>query len=231
MRVGAVCKLGALCSFRSDAADGPRILRVATNLATLGGECKPRVGTILMWLVALVVWRNARLARDRERILSQLEQLHGAAERAANAERIELSRWLHEGLAQELAAVGWALARHAADEIKIQTEAGELRTVINSALRNVHRKAVELRKLENEPGGLPVLVDRYVAEFTGRTGLSVEVSGTKCLESVPMSYAIVCLKVVQEVLTNVAKHASASRVQIECREEPRAVRVWGAFQK
>jgi len=57
----------------------------------------------------------ARSARERELAMNQLEQLHGAAERAANAERVELSRWLHEGLAQELAAVGWAGARPACD--------------------------------------------------------------------------------------------------------------------
>ena len=73
------------------------------------GPANRVLGSILMWLVALVVWRNARFVRDREHAMTQLEQLHGAAERAANAERVELSRWLHEGLAQILAAVGWSL--------------------------------------------------------------------------------------------------------------------------
>src|ERR1700691_5419371 len=58
---------------------------------------------------------NARSARERELAISQLEQLHAAAERAVNAERVKLSRWLHEGLAQELAAVGWAGARPPCD--------------------------------------------------------------------------------------------------------------------
>jgi uncharacterized membrane protein YccC len=79
------------------------------------GSVNRVLGSILMWLVALVVWRNARSARERELAMNQLEQLHGAAERAANAERVELSRWLHEGLAQELAAVGWAGARPPCD--------------------------------------------------------------------------------------------------------------------
>ncbi len=186
------------------------------------------LGSILMWLVALVVWRNARLARDREHAMNQLEQLNGAAERAANAERVELSRWLHEGLGQELAAVGWALdglARYATEEAKVRSEAAELRLVIDSALRIVHRKAVALREAEHESGGVPALVERCAADFTRRTGLPVKTHGFEALDLVPPRYATLCLKVVQEALTNVAKHANASHVRIECHHEPESVRI------
>jgi two-component system sensor histidine kinase UhpB len=47
--------------------------------------------------------------------------------------------------------------------------------------------------------------------------------GFEALDLVPSLYAILCLKVVQETLTNVAKHANASHVRIECRNEPEAV--------
>jgi signal transduction histidine kinase len=186
------------------------------------------LGAIVMWLTAIIVWRNARLIGDREHTLAELERLHGATERAANAERIELSRWLHDGLAQQLVAVGWSLdriVRHAGDAKEVQAEARELRAMINGALKTVHRKAVELRKLDNELDGLPVLVERHVADFIGRTGLSVELSGTKKLERVPVTYTIVCLKVLQEALTNVAKHASASRILVQIGEESGAVHI------
>ena len=186
------------------------------------------LGAVAVWLVAHAVWRNARLARERGRTMRQLERLHDAAERAADVERVELSRWLHEGLAQELAVVGWALdrlARDAADGSTIRADAAELRGVIDSALRIVHRRAVELRKPEHEAGGLPVLVEGYAADFARRTGLSIQVTGSKCLDSVPLSHAILCLTVVQEALTNAAKHADAKHIHIECREEPHAVRI------
>ncbi len=186
------------------------------------------LGAILMGLVALIVWRNARSARDRELAMSQLEKLHGAAERAANAERVELSRWLHDGLAQELAAVGWALdglARHAADEARVRSEAAELRSGVDSALRIVHRKAVALRDVEHELTGLPALVRRCAEDFARRTGLPVDMISLETLDLVPPSYAILCLKVVQEALTNVAKHADANHVRIECRHGPKAVRI------
>jgi signal transduction histidine kinase len=203
---------------------------VASPLASspLTGIFNRALGALVMWLVAFVVWRNAHLIRDRERAMAQLEQLHFAAERGANAERIELSRWLHEGLAQQLVAVGWSLDRIASrtlDEGKVQAEASELRTTINDALRTVHRKAVELRKLESDPGGLPVLVERLVAEFIARTGVPVEVGGTQGLERIPDNFRTLCLTFVQEALTNIAKHAGASRVVVEIREEASAIHI------
>jgi signal transduction histidine kinase len=192
------------------------------------GIANRMLGVIVMWLVAVVVWRNARLNRDREHTLVQLERLHDSTERAANAERIELSRWLHDGLAQQLVAVGWSLdriRRHAPEVREVEAEARELRSIINAALTTVHAKAVELRKSDNEQDGLPVLVERHVADFIGRTGLSVKLSGTKCLDKVPVANTIVCLKVLQEALTNVAKHASASRILVEIREEPTAIQI------
>jgi signal transduction histidine kinase len=135
---------------------------------------------------------------------------------------------LHDGLAQQLVAVGWSLdriVRRASEVREVQAEARELRAMIDGALRTVHRKAVELRKSDDERDGLRVLVERHVADFIGRTGLSVELSGTKCLERVPVTYTIVCLRVLQEALTNVAKHASATRILIEIGEEPGAIHI------
>jgi two-component system, NarL family, sensor histidine kinase UhpB len=136
--------------------------------------------------------------------------------------------WLHEGLAQELAAVGWALdglARDPVDEAKVRSAAAELRLVVDSALRIVHRKAVALREPELELGGLPALVERYAADFTRSTGLPANVLGSETLDLIPPSYAILCLKVVQEALTNVAKHANASHVRIECCKDPEALQI------
>jgi signal transduction histidine kinase len=111
------------------------------------------------------------------------------------------------------------------DERKVQSEASELRITINDALRTVHRKAVELRKVESDPDGLPVLVARHVADFTERTGLPVEVGDTAGLDRVRIHFRALCLAFVQEALTNVAKHAGASRIVIEIREERAAIHI------
>ena len=190
------------------------------------GIANRALGILVIWLVAFVVWRNAHLIRDRGRALAELEHLHSATELAANAERIELSRWLHDGLAQQLVAVGWSLdriANRSLDDEAARAEARKLRATIDGALETVHRKAVELRKSESEHSELSVQIQRYVTDFIRRTDLSVDVLGTQYLARVPAPRATLCLQIVQEALTNVAKHATASRALVEIKEEFRAV--------
>lgn len=185
------------------------------------------LGAAAIWLAAIVVWRNAKLIGDRERTLVQLRELHGSAERAAHTERLELSRWLHEGLAQEVAAVGWGidrLAHQAADPVGVRTEARELRLLVDRVLDTVRGKAGALRDADVAPGTqLTVLVERYVAGYGGRTGLSVAVAGLKSVGVIPQTHTTLCFKVVQEALTNVAKHACASRVRVDFREAARVI--------
>jgi signal transduction histidine kinase len=187
------------------------------------------LGATVVWFTAVVVWRNARLVRDRDRTLGQLRGLHGAAERAASAERVELSRWLHEGLAQELAAVGWGLDRLTREVLPheaIQAESGELRVIVNQALDTVRGKAGELRDGEAGAGvRLVTQLEQYIASFRTRTGLGTAVSGIGCLGALPSTHATLCFKVVQEALTNVAKHACASMVWLEFREGESAFHV------
>lgn len=185
------------------------------------------LGATAIWLAAVVVWRNVRLMQERERSLAQLRELHGSAERAATAERIALSRWLHEGLAQEMAAVGWGLDRigqRADDAAAVRADARELRQSIDRALGTVRGKAVALRDAEPPPGtALAALIERYVTGFAGRTGLAVSIAGAKAANALTNGRAAVCFKIVQEALTNVAKHACASRVRVEFREAARVV--------
>jgi signal transduction histidine kinase len=185
-----------------------------------------RTAMLRKW--AALLWRNAHLIRDRERALAQLEHLRSATELAANAERIELSRWLHDGLAQQLVAVGWSLdriANRSLDEQGALAEIRKLRAAIDGALKIVHRKAVELRKPQSEHSELSVQIERYVTDFICRTDLSVDVLGTQYLERVPALRATLCLQIVQEALTNVAKHAKASRALVEIKQEIRAVHI------
>ena len=185
------------------------------------------LGATAIWLAALVVWRNAKLIGDRERTLALLRELHGSAERAAHTERIELSRWLHEGLAQQMAAVGWGidrLAQQADAPAEVRTQARELRSLVDRALDTVRGKAGALRDADVAPGTpLAVLVERYVAAYGGRSGLSVSVTGLKSVGAIPQTHTTLCFKVVQEALTNVAKHACASRVRVEFREAARVI--------
>lgn len=176
------------------------------------------VGIATVWIAASVVRHSARVSQERESLLNQIRSLQRMTVAAADNERTELSRWLHEGIGQELAAVGWGLdqiARRAGDADDVRTGAKELRAVIDGAQLAVRGKISGLRYPHAYHGGLRVLIERHAASFSARTQIVTVISGAECLGAVPESQADLCFRVVQEALTNAAKHSGASHVNIE----------------
>jgi two-component system NarL family sensor kinase len=66
-----------------------------------------------------------------------------------------------------------------------------------------------------ERDGLDATLRRYVEGFAQRTGLSVTVSMTAGVDHLPIEIRRSMLRIVQEALANVHRHASASRVSIK----------------
>ena len=185
-------------------------------------------GAITIWLTALVVRHNARSSLERESLLSQIRNLQRRTMHVAAAERTALSRWLHENIGQDLAAIGWGLdhiARRAdhADEVRI--DVGELRAAIDGAQRAVREKAKDLRQLHAQGDGLQALIERHAAAFSTRTSTPLTMTGLDRLPIVPAEEADLCFRVVQEALTNVVKHAGATQVSLEFQATPHVVRV------
>jgi signal transduction histidine kinase len=175
------------------------------------------VGIATIWIAAAVVWHNARSSRERESLLRQIRNLQRMTAVAAENERKELSRWLHEGIGQELAAVGWGLdyiARRADQESEVRVAARELRALIDGAQETTKAKAAGLRHPPLDGGGLRALVERHADRFSTRTDITVAISGAGFLDGVPESQADLCFRIVQEALTNVAKHSGARHVEI-----------------
>ncbi len=182
------------------------------------------VGTL--WIAAMVVWQRALASREREAMLMQIRNLQTRSANAANAERIELSRWLHEGIGQELAAVGWGLdsiARRAENQEDVRTQARELRALIDNALTSLRGRAAFLRNFHMDSRGLQALIENHVQGFSARTDIPVQVNGFENLRSVPDRHSDLCFRVVQEALTNVAKHSGARRAAIEFRTADNSV--------
>jgi signal transduction histidine kinase len=72
----------------------------------------------------------------------------------------------------------------------------------------------ELRPPMLDDYGLLPALQWYANEFSGRTGIQVNVEGDERIERLPQSSEISLFRIVQEALNNVAKHARAGRVHI-----------------
>ncbi|MBY0495015.1 MAG: PAS domain-containing sensor histidine kinase [Cyanobacteria bacterium] len=177
--------------------------------------------------------RTAELAQEmaeriaaEERVKALLERLVGVQE----DERRRLSRNLHDHLGQQLTALRLAIG-----SIKERTRGGGsgdsnsrigvIEAIVSDLDRDIDRLAWDLRPAALDDMGLSAALATLVREWAAMTGVSAEFHATaspapeRRLGKDVESHVY---RIVQEALTNVAKHAAASRVSVlltQAREE------------
>ncbi len=156
--------------------------------------------------IALAI-RNAQLSQE-------LQQT------AALRERYRLAREFHDGLAQTLGYLGFQIERierlfQKKQYEKIERELPEMRQVVRSAYMDV-REAIEgLRLRWDDPTRLAENLRNYVSDFELQTGIQVTFSAQPPDLTAPTDIALQLMRIAQEALTNVRKHARADMVDVQ----------------
>jgi signal transduction histidine kinase len=164
---------------------------------------------------------NAMLTRRLE-VERELKALSERLLLVQEEERTRIARELHDDLGQALTAlkmdVGGLLSMtqpSAADQsLRIRIMA-----TLDETVTAVQRLSSELRPSVLDDLGLSAAIEAEALRFEQRTGIECELSLPKHAElrvSSPAATAI--YRIVQEALTNVARHANASRVEVRLRE-------------
>ena len=149
------------------------------------------------------------------------EQLHALSHRlmeVQEAERIHLSRELHDETGQALAALMvnlGLLERDAEDPELIRTHAADLKRIGTEVLDNIHSLAVKLRPASLDHLGLVTALEQYIQEFNRQyqLGVQFETVGIDAAR-LPADIETALFRIVQESLTNVALHAQATQVDV-----------------
>ncbi|MEW5988245.1 MAG: histidine kinase [Chloroflexota bacterium] len=136
---------------------------------------------------------------------------------AQEEERKRIARELHDSTSQSLTSllVGLRALGNACDLPEVQQHVAELRGVAAEALRDVHDLARQLRPSVLDDLGLPAALERYAADWQRRHALTVDLAmrGLK-EERLPMEVETALYRIVQEALTNVARHAQATTASV-----------------
>jgi signal transduction histidine kinase len=190
----------------------------------------------LLWLgfgLALLMGIEAeatRTLRDLSAANARLEELRDVeVERAALEERTRLSREIHDGLAQHLWLAKLRLARLSASNAlddESRALAVEATDAIDRGLVDA-RQAVSTLRMGREAAPLPTLLRGAVDEFSDRYGVPAELDCPELDDRLPARVAVEVLRIVQEALTNVGRHADATlaRVEVEAGQLAVTVRV------
>jgi PAS domain S-box-containing protein len=168
----------------------------------------------------------AKITRDmtERRRLAELEhasELAAQIQRTREDEQKRIARELHDDLGQQLAAVKMAVAMHeshlgvSGSSRQLLSETRGLQEQIDAMTATVRRIATDLRPPMLDDLGLISALEWLADDFKRRYGVSVA-SNLQMGDLEFTEFAATAIfRMVQEALTNVARHAHASAVTIE----------------
>lgn len=156
------------------------------------------------------------LAASREEVRAYSQHLDQAVE----AERLHIARELHDELGQRLTTLKidlhWLLDHVAGHALFDPASIGRLhamQTIIDETITETRSLSASLRPIGLEQLGLKSALESMVAAFATRTGLRAHASIDGSAH-VPVEHKLVVYRIVQEALTNVARHSGASEVEV-----------------
>lgn len=167
-----------------------------------------------------------RLFQEARAMEENMRQLSSKVLTAQEEERKHISRELHDEIGQALTAVNVSVAMlrsHGADDEAFRRKVDHAQRLLEQSMNMVHQFARELRPSMLDHLGPVAALRNYVKTFTERTGIKTDIEGRVSVEQLNNQQGTVLYRVAQESLTNVFKHAQATRVKIRLRQLPRAV--------
>ena len=142
-------------------------------------------------------------------------------------ERKEISRELHDEIAQTLAGINVHLAAlkvEAASSTKgLSKKIALTQRLVERSVNIVHRFALELRPTVLDDLGIIPALHSYMKDFSKRTGIHIQFTAFAGVEELTSTKRTVLFRVAQAALANVAQHAAAARVKVNIKRLPRGI--------
>jgi signal transduction histidine kinase len=166
---------------------------------------------------ALRVQQQARA--ESEELNRQLQSLLHRIVSAQEAERQRIARELHDGTGQTLTALGLGLAAAAdrvdSDPAAVRRQLNEMRQMNAQVLQEVHNVITDLRPSILDNLGLVPALRGHVSAFEARTGIQAQLIVQGRTARLKPDVETTIFRIVQESLTNVARHAAARSVLVQ----------------
>jgi signal transduction histidine kinase len=186
-------------------------------------------GSVPILAVMRDVTERKRADREVHESRQQLRELSASLQAVREEEKTRIARELHDELGQALTGLKMDLAQIVGmlgpEQIDIARRADTMRSLIESTVASVRRLATELRPLMLDDLGLVATMGWLANDFSKRTGIAVDVHLPEPDFEAGPDLCTALFRVLQESLTNVARHAHASQVRISLTEADGVVRL------
>jgi signal transduction histidine kinase len=188
--------------------------------ASLGLGAVVALGTVLR--IRVLEGRARDQHRRTEEAEQELRLLSNRMVVAQEEERRRLARELHDEVGQMLTALRMEVGK--TERLRGTGEAhrssvAESKRIVETVMQTVRNLSMGLRPTMLDDFGLGAALDWHARDFSRRYDVPVFLNVEGDLDGLPEPHRTCVYRVVQEALTNCAKHARASRVEVDLRDE------------
>jgi signal transduction histidine kinase len=179
--------------------------------------------------------RHAELAlRDSEarlrRSMADLQAISTRLNEAREQERVMMAREIHDNLGQALTALKMDVAEirrrlDAGESAIIRDRLTEMSALIDTAVDDVRRVAGELRPVVLDDLGFVGAIRAYLIDVERRAGIRCVLCAPSGDVPIAGDRATALFRILQEALTNVVRHAEATRVDVSLTMDAGRVRL------
>ena len=175
-------------------------------------------GRKLYTVILRDITRRKQAEQALARSYEELRDLSGRMHEVREAERLRVARELHDELAQWLTAikmdVSWLASRLPRDPPQLADRVEKLKGAVDTTVASVRRIASDLRPVMLDDLGLVAAMESLLHEMSERTGIVVSLDAEEGGLDFGEPLVSSVYRMAQEALTNVARHAEATEVQI-----------------
>jgi signal transduction histidine kinase len=173
-------------------------------------------------LLQITVRKNAEaeLTIERNKLKDSWEQLRNLSahlQAAREEERTAIAREIHDELGQVLATlqldISWLVGEFHEDQRLLVEKAEAMSRLIVSTVKTVQEISSKLRPVMLDELGLADAMEWQAKEFQKRSGISCDFAVELASKNIDRGISTALYRIFQETLTNVLRHAGATRVE------------------
>lgn len=172
---------------------------------------------------------NQVLNQQVEQRTAELTELSQHLLRVSEEEKAKLARELHDTLGSNLTAINmdlnWIQRRLPEGTREVKERLQRVLQMLTETVELKHEVIEGLRPSHLDNLGLAFAMKSHCREFTRRTGLPCDVEVQEDFDDLDPGWSIAFYRIAQESLTNITKHAQASRVRIALTREQDGIRL------
>ena len=146
---------------------------------------------------------------------------------ATREERHRLAREIHDGVAQEIASLGYLvddISAHA-DTADQRQRLGDLRGELTRVVGELRHSIFDLRSDISPSAGLGSALSDYLRQVGARSGITVHLTLDEAPTRLRAEAETELLRIAQEAITNARKHSNAENLWVDCRIRPPFARI------